>query len=640
MSVNMKKLKFSLIVLLLNFIGSVNAQQYVTINSLNGYSITCSTTTINLVASHTFSSAPVNFVWTLPNNQTITGGSINATTPGIYYLTGTSPNAMDFDSLVIGINTLAPTSALSPSFQNINCNPASVITVTLSATNPTNNVNHNIISAFGSTLVANTNSVGFQPFGAGIYTYALVNNQNGCATYKSFTVTSTQGYPTYSLQSSAGIFTLGCQTTSVLTLSILGANTSSPSGGPVTYSILPPGSPTLLPQTGTLSSQASYSINSPGTYTVVVRDNITLCDSRSAISVIQNTTPPTYVVHSSLPNKIMNCNSPSLTLTAITSSATLCNWSVPNSSSTTSGTVVNTFISSSTSNSVNGSYLLNLTDPVNLCSTNTAITVFQNIYQPNVVATATQSVITCPIPTVVLVNQSTTGIPSLSFPNSQPVVAKLWTAPAPQNTLAMSSTYTANAGGVYTLLAQDLNNGCTNTTTISIGDTRILPEVSEVQAPYTLLCPGGNVVLSSGVGTNSTNLIYLWAIPPGATANFLTGSTITVSYPGTYSVTVTNTITGCAKTVTVSVWACVGLNETGSEKKLLNLYPNPGHGNYTIEIKGNAHAEILNVLGEVIFKTSFREGSNSLDLSQFANGLYLVRLRSENSQETVQLLKQ
>lgn len=83
----------------------------------------------------------------------------------------------------------------------------------------------------------------------------------------------------------------------------------------------------------------------------------------------------------------------------------------------------------------------------------------------------------------------------------------------------------------------------------------------------------------------------------------------------------------------------------GDDKTLL-VYPNPSTGIVHLSINGlegrRVEVQVLNVIGTVMYRETLTElnerFTKTLDLSRFANGLYYVKLESENSSQLCKLV--
>ncbi|MCZ8215633.1 MAG: T9SS type A sorting domain-containing protein, partial [Cyclobacteriaceae bacterium] len=116
-------------------------------------------------------------------------------------------------------------------------------------------------------------------------------------------------------------------------------------------------------------------------------------------------------------------------------------------------------------------------------------------------------------------------------------------------TNATSSTASVSAPGTYLVRVTKTSTGCFTTTTVNVAQDLSAPEnvVATSSAVLTCTTTSTNLVAT----TTTTGVTYLWT-GPGAITN-ATSSTASVSAPGTYTLRVTKTSTGCFKTTTVNV---------------------------------------------------------------------------------------
>ncbi|MCC6371277.1 MAG: gliding motility-associated C-terminal domain-containing protein [Bacteroidia bacterium] len=519
------------------------------------YILNCYSPSVTISAANT----SFNYTWTNGSAAPVNGptGIFSNTGLGNWTITVINPasGCVGTKTISIGINTAVPVSAITPTFQNITCNLSSITTLTAQSSVSVN-ISHLITSPQGGTFSSNSYSTTYSPGSPGTYTYCLINDLNGCSSCKEFTVASNQGFPTFLVVSPQN-FTLGCGTKSVATINITNGSTSLPPGGPVSYTILPPGASTVTPS-GNLNVASSYTVNVPGTWTVITKDNTSFCETRVPVSILSNTFGPsidTLIV----PQTVLDCNTPSVTLEAISETPnTSYVWSYPAvpGNQPTSTITVNTRTGSATATLV-ANYTLTLTDNNNTCKTTTVVSILQNIFPPK--ATINNGVvpaITCKTNTVVLTNNSSTGIlPGSQFPVSLPVVGYLWQGPSPQTPEQMSSTYLAATVGNYTLTALDLNNGCKSSTVIAVNDDRINPSVNVPSAPanFTLDCGATSVSIQPLVSGATANYNYSWLVPSGAATSGLTKQVLVTNKTGVYRVLVTNTVNGCASSGEVKV---------------------------------------------------------------------------------------
>ncbi|PBQ31603.1 hypothetical protein CNR22_07425 [Sphingobacteriaceae bacterium] len=449
-------------------------------------------------------------------------------------------------TFAISLNTITPTSIITPVFQNITCTLSSIQTITATA-NPSINVLQEITSPQNVVFSSPSYTTVYVPGGTGTFTHCAINQINGCKSCKNFTVASNQGFPNFNVISPQN-FTLGCNSTSFAIVNIVNGNTTPP-GGAVSYTILPPGASSATPS-GTLSSAATYTVNAPGTYTVITKDNTSYCETRTPMSILANTVAPTLTATAS---QALSCNTPSIVLEGFSETPNVnYGWSFPpvgGSPGNVQGYSLTVNINSvAPTTTLVANYTLTITDNSSSCKSTSVVPILQNIFPPKpLITNGGTSSITCNTSTIVLTNQSSTGIPPNSFPTNSIVVAYIWDGPSPQQPGQFTTTYLAATVGVYTLTVKDYNNGCTSSTTIPIYDNRLYPTIDPPLNKFYLDCGATVTSVTLDLGNPpSKPYAYLWTSPPTASITQPNSATLTTKNIGDYSVLVTNTVNGCA----------------------------------------------------------------------------------------------
>ena len=103
---------------------------------------------------------------------------------------------------------------------------------------------------------------------------------------------------------------------------------------------------------------------------------------------------------------------------------------------------------------------------------------------------------------------------------------------------------------------------------------------------------------------------------------------------GQFAVIVTQN--GCTDTST-----CFNVNTVGIDEQNQNaftLYPNPANDNITIEANNGSVVVIYDALGNQVFSTTTLNAKTEIDLRNFANGIYFVRVISDNNEATQKLI--
>jgi PKD repeat protein len=214
-------------------------------------------------------------------------------------------------------------------------------------------------------------------------------------------------------------------------------------------------------------------------------------------------------------------------------------------------------------------------------------------------------------------------------------------------TASGADTYTWSTGATTSSFSVAITNstiynvegtnslGCKNDASITI-TVNPLPNVS-LNATDLTLCINESAQVLTGSPTGG---IY--------TGNGVTGSSFDPAISGlgnhlaTYSYT--NTSSGCVKTATLNfvVSACTGVEELLSEG--INIYPNPIQNSLTIDVRNDnllgTDFEIFDGLGKSVLKTKITQSTSTFNLSDFASGIYTVRLINQQSSYVKCLIKE
>lgn len=232
-------------------------------------------------------------------------------------------------------------------------------------------------------------------------------------------------------------------------------------------------------------------------------------------------------------------------------------------------------------------------------------------------AQRTSTAIVNPLPTVTI-----TANPASICSGGNSTLIATATGPSPWtytwSTAANTSSISTNIAGVYSATVANAN-GCRGilSYTLASGTT---PTVTTV-ASASVLCAGQSATLtSSGATTYTYN--------PGG----ITGNPIVVSP----TINTTYTVTGadsnnCSNTgvLTLSVSACTGVQQLISQTSLINVFPNPNNGEFTITVNSiseNMNISIYNNIGQLINNIVVKEVKNKINLSKEPDGVYHINI--------------
>jgi gliding motility-associated-like protein len=517
-------------------------------NSTGTSTLTCFTQSIGLSINTTYTYGPHKYFWASPS-MTSSQQSITVTSPANYTVTLSDAisGCARTHTIAIGVNTVMPISTISPTFQNITCTSQANF-VTLGAISPTVNFTHIVQSPLGGSFVAQNPTVGYLPGTPGPYTYVLVNNVNGCRTTKTFTIASNEGFPIFDLQSPEN-YTLGCNSRTFAVIKIVGAQATPSVAGAVSYSLLTPSSSTAT-SSGILGTTSVYTITTPGTYTVVTRNNANGCDTRLPVSILSNTAPPgidTILV----PTTILTCFTPSITLKGISYAPNInYKWNLPQNVTQSGDELIvhNNPLKPTTVPLAN--YTLVVEDNSSTCTSTQVVVMSQNLFPP-LPSISFNGSLTCINPSVQLSNNSTWGTGN-PFPHPAFVAAILWEGPSPSIPLEKSSTYNAYHVGDYTMTVMDMNNGCISKTVTTVPENKIVPLLTPSVGVFP--CGANSQTISFGMTTPQNAVVYKWeSVPPGALMTNQTNSVLTIYDIGQYQVLAHDTQNGCLSETTSSV---------------------------------------------------------------------------------------
>jgi gliding motility-associated-like protein len=492
-----------------------NTTAPVTVASTTG-SITCVTNTVSLNSSL----AGMNYTWTAPAGSSIASGTNlqNAVGQGTgtYTLSVINPaNDCTYTTSIAAVqNTTTPTSVNAGPTQTLICG-ISTVTLTGSATPGTATANW-----LGG--VASPNSFTTTAGSANVYTLQAINPATGCFITSTVQVLSSVGSP--SATANAVTNSITCTTSSV------GIGVTLTSAGPVTYQWSTPG---ISGSTTGASATATLA----GVYTVTITNNPgNNCSVQINISVPSNTTP---VVASVAAPSTITCNTPSVTLSASPVGSTYTyTWSGV-APVVSGGSTQNPIVD------VGGNYSVAITNTVNGCVGTSTVFVPSNTVAPTASVAVSSVTTTCASPTVML---SASASPATNVNYS-------WTAPATgsldDNTI---SNPVASGSGVFTVVVTNTVSGCSTAisqATVNVVADSNIPVVSLSANSLSITC--ADPTPSTAITTTSSPVSYSWTPTAGIVPGTETTANPQFSLAGTYSLVVTNTVSGCASNISGNV---------------------------------------------------------------------------------------
>jgi gliding motility-associated-like protein len=490
--------------------------------------ITCVQTSVGLSGNGSATGPGITYAWTTTNGSITSGlNSINAVagSAGTYVLavTNTSNNCTTKDTVIVASNTVHPTVSIQQP-EVLDCNTD---TVTITATITPVNAGVSWTSSPGGTIVSGQNTPQPSVTTAGTYYIHLLNTTNGCTTSDSVTVKADHIHPVVVIQPAD---TITCQQSHV-TLTANGSST----GALFTYLW------TASPGGNIVSGADSLApvVNAAGLYTLVISNTVNACTALAIVLVEADTN--VVVAIANAPDTL-NCAKLAVLLDA---------------NGSTSGPFITYFWTTSNGNisagahsanpvaDIPGTYQLLLTNTANGCSATDLAIVAQDTAAP-VLQINQPGLLTCANPVQIITAQN------LSLPGH---FAYFWAASSGGNILSGDSTLTpsVNAPGTFTLLINDLHNGCSASATIGVQQQAGVPTVV-INPPQVLTCSVLQQTLNTNGSSTGPDYAYQWAATSGG--HIVSGGTTAapvVDAPGVYGLTITNSTNGCITTSSATI---------------------------------------------------------------------------------------
>lgn len=472
--------------------------------------INCINTSVSVTTSGNTTGA--TYIWSGPgivgpnNNQSVT---VNAPGNYSYVITHPQTGCTTNSFVAVSSNTAVPLN-ITPGVA-INCTNN---VTTLTGDQPT--YTYNWVAPGSGGIVSGQSTPTVTISGTGVFSVNVQNPANGCL--RTVTVSPiTQTTVITPTITTPGANVITCNTTSL-------ALNGAPAAG-VTYTW----STSNGNITGGTNTQ-NTTVGSGGVYTLAVTNNTNGCVGTRTISISTNTTPPSALSTNSS-NITLACPAQTAVITGTATGATSYSWVAPNGGSILSGQ--NTATINVTSTSI-GVFTFVATGS-NGCFATQAVTVAPNTNAPTFTFSNSNPSITCNnnTPSVTVNLTSTVAIASYSwFPGSG--------ISGPTNT--SSATFTASGNYSVVITA---TNGCISTGVIPVGSATVPPAFAVgTGTAANISCTNSLVTIAPSFTPASPNYTYSWS-GPGIVGSS-NSSSITVNQPGTYSLVITETLTGCS----------------------------------------------------------------------------------------------
>jgi hypothetical protein len=203
--------------------------------------------------------------------------------------------------------------------------------------------------------------------------------------------------------------------------------------------------------------------------------------------------------------------------------------------------------------------------------------------------------------------------------------------------LPVGGTFTPNASsGSYAPLIVGIDtikyfasNSCGSDTAIAIITINASPIISTIVSPNDTVCAGTSVTLTAS-GANT----YSWDNSVSNGVGFIPSATAVYNVTGT-------ALNGCSSnaSVKIEVQVCSGLNSNSVQQPSFIIFPNPNNGQFSISsnVEVDGTIELINELGQVVYKSELKGLSKNINVQNIAAGIYHLRIKSGTSSQMKRL---
>ncbi|MFN0035193.1 MAG: gliding motility-associated C-terminal domain-containing protein, partial [Saprospiraceae bacterium] len=483
--------------------------------------VTCQSPSIVLAGNGSTVGANFSIAWTVSNGGNIVSGG-NTLTPtvnaaGDYLLILTDSVSLCADTAMVSVladTNIVVTVANAP--DTLSC---SVNTVMLNADGSSSG--SNLIYLWTTTDGAISGSPNIpNPIAtaAGTYQLLLTNTTNGCFATDLAIVAQNTAPPPISIKPPSSL-------TCADTVQTIQAQNGSPSGNFI-YQWTSAAGGNITAGQNTLAP----TVNQPGTYTLTATNLANGCTATASVNV---------ALEANYPNVLTAVPGP---LTCVTATQVLNSngsstgpnfnyaWTTPNGNISMGANTPSPTVDQP------GTYILQITDADNGCTTTSTVVVLQDTLAPAAVILSPPDTLDCLAVQFELIGDGTG--------------AGVWTTADGNIIFTTGFVAEIDAPGLYIFGTTDPNNGCSAADSVQVFEDVQIPTLS-IAPPATLTCIISTIMLNATASGQS--LQFDWQTANG---NIVSGSNTPaplVNEAGNYALTVTNGTNGCSVTAVANV---------------------------------------------------------------------------------------
>lgn len=485
----------------------------------------CSASAVLLDGAGSSATFGSTYTWSTTDGNIASGGdtpSANVDAAGTYVLLVEDPSSgcSASDTVTVITNTDLPNIALQEALPFTCARANQHLNANGTTTGP--DITYLWTASDGGTVQSGENSLEPLVLGAGTYTFVVTNTTTGCSRDTTIALTSDRTPPNANAGSS---FTLSC---GMMTARLNGSG-SGP--GDLFQYIWTTADGTIIGATDTLLPL----IGSAGTYQLSVINRDTRCSAQSTVTVLQDDSAPNIEIAEPAP---LTCDVSSITLNAsgsATDPGLVREWTTNNGNFVSGTDGLNPVVNST------GTYVLTITDPANGCTATRSVVVSSTAFEPPAEAG---------MPLTLNCSVTETRLEGVNFGTG---FTYLWSSPDGQFSGSQNQVDPlVSATGRYFLTVTDEATGCTAVDSVDVLADDGVPAIDIGPAQVSLTCRDSVLQLNPG-GSTAPDISYAWTTTEGNISSGENTPSATIDAPGTYRLTVTDTINGCSGSDAVTV---------------------------------------------------------------------------------------
>ena len=555
-------------------------------------SLDCANSSIRLDGSDSSNDtlSTYTYAWTGPAGHILEGDSslmplVDTVGEYILEVTNTLNGCVVLDTVTVGEDLTAPDADAGPEaaitciINSLNLDGSASSSDTASTfayqwTSP----NGNIIS--GDTTVAPlVNTPGY-------YILEVTNMQNSCVSVDSVFINNDTAEP----GADAGpALLLDCNNTSVALSGSSASNNSSYSWSTTSGNIL------------SGANGPNPIVDQAGTYLLTVTDTNNGCQSTAEVNISQDIDAPTA---NAGPAYQLDCINTNVTLNGSSSSGNNISylWSTTNGQIISGANGPNPIVDQA------GTYLLTVTNLNNGCQNTASVDISQNVERP-IADAGPAGQLDCVVDQLALNGGQSSSGGNYSY---------LWVS-TDGNIVSGDGTLNPiiDQPGTYTLEVNNLDNACSNSSSVIISQDVEAPTVVIAQ-PQELNCAVQEIILS-GTGSSAGNQFsYLWSTNNGSILSGGNSLGATIGAVGNYTLSIQNNQNNCSASTSIIVSEAPAL-EASVMNSTDNLCNGEANGTATINVRGGSGAYFYN----------WSNGNTTSSANDLAAGIYTVSVSDE-----------